>query len=1643
LVSHYIVDLSLLYSKVFLAPCGGFGLMKSHSIISKKWLLSFSLALSTFAASLPLSVAAPGDTNSINDGQVVTGGTYYNTPGEKTTFQNSGGTGLWLKSGTTVTGLEKDLIGNLTGNGGWVHFNAPGQAVRLDGNINVSAVMSGGGYAGNGGRVTVNSSYLYQNGQIYANGANGGSVQFNVGSAMFGPAAKIDVRGFGNGVDAGYGGQIGISASGIVDVGQGAIFDASGKLAGTFDTTLINIEGGVINVEGILRADGVLLDGGISDGGVIRLVASGLNTADMAVACVDCAITKSTGIFTDGEKQTILDRQNQLANANGDVVIGSTGVVSANGVDGNSTVKNASGGGTIIATAVRNIINNGLVTANGGNALNSTDAAGDGGDGGAIALLAAADFENNGVIRANGGNGGNSIIHVGTYGADNGAAIGGGEFASVSDASGFTGGNGGNGGAIAISAYSAVVNTNLIEANGGNGGKGADATANDYDPMSWEPSVKVNAYAQAEAYGGNGGDAGNGGLVVVSAPVNPTGGGTIKINAGLAGNGGNATAYSGANGTSIASSNSIAIAGNAGNSGDAGLVVVYDPGTVSGDQTIESKSDHSQQSGTADAKAWSYGPANVVATTYAETGYNGTAKSQAHAEQTNTTIKLDPTATATAISGDYGKSDASAVALGQGPTNASANAQSGNYGEALANARSNSTADIAIANAIANSLNHGYSLADARSTSGYKNSAKYGADSNALATSGNFGTSLSKATADSTIAPDANTDARATATSNSGDDSYAESNVFVKASDDSYAQTNANTGDRSVAKVKTDNTAKDSIIQTGAYALVGHNSYAYAYGTSNAGRNVNNAEVFARGLNGSVAVTENYATAVDSVVYASVESYTGNDGVSKANLVAKGGSGTNDNIKAHGLASTGNNGKAELGMNAQSGDDVEAEGTATSGVNGYSVAGVVAKSTRLTGKGDAIASATANSGTDGTSRALAQGDSATGYADVDALANLGSGGKGLAQATAIGGDAQAKIVGNGPNLQDNHTSGVGVTVVSQVNRGAANPQVVNASNPLTNAPTVPIAYQATSYNAPAQLQNNEVVIHNHAKFLLSLQNGGTINSIITDAVAHNTDRSVANLFGGAEAVSSPTDIVHLAVADSSDDTLNVDASAYSRLNSLTVLKRGDIVTAANHNIGNYYIPFGGGKLAFLSSNGKFVNNYNQMTSGLQNGGSIVVSAQGEDPTDGIFNNKLLASNGHNPWEGGSIVLTTRQTIYNYPNGVIDASGGQLGGFIQLRAGDSIFNAGKILANANGFSDSALLGGTIIVKAANLNINSNGGLYQASVTSVPGDLASVLALLSGKWFGGYVHVHGGTLAYNDQNAFLKADGGSFGGHILFTAGDKDPTNNGRAIVAPALLGWTPTITPGLSTTDGVTYVPGINTGIAESALNYGGMSTLGVLSLGRIILAGNNQVGLGPASTTVGLLSVVAGQDIGGKTAVELAACGTVPIGGGPGGGGGQDEEPENPNPNGGGTGGSGGGSSTPTTTDFNLLGLFQHQRFIPITKIPFYPYRIIINLPQLGLFFSSAYLPVTEEILVLAFEEYNRHIAAGQVDGEARKQTAFYLDQSGVTPEVAQLILSQIKDGTLTAENVVVGALEDIQAKAPAVPAEPNGELVQ
>lgn len=512
--------------------------MRLTSHKSGRWGIAFTLAACVLLSNLPLALAAPGDTNSTNIGRDIQGGTYYNTPGNKTTFTNPSGD-LILGSGTKVRGLEVDSNGNLTGNGGTMLFSAPKGMFRLDGTVDVSSVLNDSGIPiGNGGTVLIEAAALYQNGSIFANGINGGVVHVNVVSMTMGPNARIDATGFGGG----NGGVVDIKASKDINIAQGAIIDTSGKVIGNYNTNVIRIEGGLVNLDGVIRANGLVAG---EQGGSVTLVALSGNVnigANGAVTANGAAGGNGGSVAVKANKGSI----------------GNNGTISTNGGDSFHTDDanvnaDAGHGGIVLVSATQGNINNaGIISANGGNGFVGWNAVTtNGGNGGHVSILAPKNQVNNsGTISVDGGHGGyNPDTAVGPVIP---APYGG----TAQTSLGQDGGRGGDAGSIVLAFNTnKISNTGIISARGGNGGNGQDALAND-------PAAD-NHYA----VGGNGGNGGNGGFVEFYGQPSQAVLDNTKVDGGSGGQGG------------AAEPKDCECSGSGGACGSPGKIVVHPPDT--------------------------------------------------------------------------------------------------------------------------------------------------------------------------------------------------------------------------------------------------------------------------------------------------------------------------------------------------------------------------------------------------------------------------------------------------------------------------------------------------------------------------------------------------------------------------------------------------------------------------------------------------------------------------------------------------------------------------------------------------------------------------------------------------------------------------------------------------------------------------------------------------------------------------------------------------------------------------------------------------------------------------------------------------------------------------------------------------------
>ena len=454
-----------------------------------------------------MAVVPAENVNTVNDGRIISGKTYYNTPGAVTSFINSGSGGLWLKSGTTLRGQEVDTTGSLTNNGGAVHLYAPNNVVRVDGNIDLNGLKNGqGAYIGDGGKVFIDSAYLFQNGNIFANGGNGGQVQINVGGMTLGEGAQIQANGI-------QGGVVSINSSGPVDLRRNSVIETSGF--GFEGSNVISIEGSLVNVDGLIKAN--TTEARVFQGGTIRLVATGQTNYqnlkdDLQAATQNSPGDSSAPTLTAQERMFILQRaNNQILNHDGDVVIGRDttnttpsyiGQLNANGLTPPSRFNSdpANHGGTIIISAMHDVVNRGQLIANGArgsleaNPAITNDAV-SGGHGGTISLNAMNNIINDkGRIEANGGSGVSKAGYIDTDGDP---------FNGMGQVAGIVGGRGGNGGIVAFGYGNTLTNTGGIYADGALGAAGSQPVLN--------------------------GAGGKGGLVVFSGNANPTGNGSIDV----------------------------------------------------------------------------------------------------------------------------------------------------------------------------------------------------------------------------------------------------------------------------------------------------------------------------------------------------------------------------------------------------------------------------------------------------------------------------------------------------------------------------------------------------------------------------------------------------------------------------------------------------------------------------------------------------------------------------------------------------------------------------------------------------------------------------------------------------------------------------------------------------------------------------------------------------------------------------------------------------------------------------------------------------------------------------------------------------------------------------------------------------------
>ena len=189
----------------------------------------------------------------------------------------------------------------------------------------------------NGGKVTIDAAYLFQNGNIYASGMRGGNVTMNVGGMTMGSNSYIDARSTQADMHM-PGGSVAINSTGQVNIQKGAKIDVSGAtfernpvtgqgyIPGNFSNILIS--GNAVNMDGVLIAN------------------------------------QARTIYSDYQRPTSWQKDLgggiRLVATNGDVTIGPDAIIQADAVENNDN------GRTIVVTASNDINQNGLVLSQGG-----------------------------------------------------------------------------------------------------------------------------------------------------------------------------------------------------------------------------------------------------------------------------------------------------------------------------------------------------------------------------------------------------------------------------------------------------------------------------------------------------------------------------------------------------------------------------------------------------------------------------------------------------------------------------------------------------------------------------------------------------------------------------------------------------------------------------------------------------------------------------------------------------------------------------------------------------------------------------------------------------------------------------------------------------------------------------------------------------------------------------------------------------------------------------------------------------------------------------------------------------------------------------------------------------------------------------
>ncbi|MBX2860998.1 MAG: hypothetical protein KTR14_07175 [Vampirovibrio sp.] len=1379
----------------------------------------------------------------------------------------------------------------------------------------------------------------------------------------------------------GYGGVVEVNATGVVDVQGGgnhnlaAIIDTSGKVIGSFDTNLINIEGGMVNIDGVLRADGVFNPENhnnvaydpeaASRGGTIRLVAAGMTDGD----CAACAIQsvsnvadETTGVvnlFDETESgELIANNFNLIDLYDGSINI--NGCVFANGSAGYAANNNeGSYDNNVRLLSVQDDVN-----------YRGSRA----GDGGSILMTAFNKILNNGQIQANGGG------HQGLLNP---------ELAN------FSGVNGGNGGTISLLANS-IENTSLgiIEANGGHGGNGNDlgfgvsnpnGSITAYTGVTAPPFIvdeiltelsgtpvtlpKLGIVTQISSASGttnnpNGASGGSGGLIALGYKDTAVNDGVINANGGHGGSGGfsnvDATADTADAPTYLdlfAYANAYAKGGSGGNGGDGGLVVFSGPGNPTGDGVINAVGGDGGGGGSSEvtATATATGIIMAVANAYAEAGDGGNGGNGGNI------VTPDPDTFSIVYNTNGGASGVSGTAT------ATANAYS--VVQALANAEA-VTGDNGISNANANA-------------SGFdKTAASVLAASNAKATSGDNGEANAEAFTNSIV------DASSTAEATAGNNGKATSNALANGKVITYTDSTAITGNDgwSTAFANSDATGLEgvAVIETSTATAISGD----------------------RGLAGAQAVANGYVLPT-----ASANAHTGFDGRSDANAFS-------NSWALFGIseanASFMNEGKAVARATSQGNIPFFSDATTNAfdsvdnvpqdfKTGGGSPDITLLSEVQTAGFTDNVGpKAGGASGSDGADGGLLQTQDHELLSHNENLISLNRGG----EETLLSGHLNAATPRTVKN-QDNAPGAIAEISIKDFMGDYENFMFLNSVPGQSLTLDHPSQFSDGNSFTPETFDNlntltvmNHGDINNHELWVTGADSMGA-NQIGSGHLALLAMGDIYNdSFLRTQGPFSGGSIVLKAApneASGSNGTIWNDGfiqstPLLSQYGGSIYLNAVDIV---NNNLINADGTLGGGSVTLLAQNNIINTDTGYVgANGLGSSGSLITGGfiKSKAQNEANLNFGIYQANGINFGTGLKAAGFTRGDVY-----VPTYSGGGRGGYIHLHGGGVAANIDPSLLD--GPATPSFMEAIGSTKGGQLLLTAGGGDASSFLSSLPTiDGFSVQTLTPPlTQLLTTIDLTVNESAYNFGN--MRAQGGSIGGDgNIYLAG------NGQ-----------------VGTIEGATFhdVPVQYNNIVNAADPDAELQSL----MGQIQNNGGNAY-------------FVAGQAITGsdgvvRSAVEAVACDAAPNNDEP------DVNPNDPTHQGSEFPDDFTLAAVPpppvvnNDPDVNLLGLFQQQR----PRVPRNNnYKAILTFANSNLFLLKGFENVTQDMLENAQLELNRQLANGVAPAEAKRLAQIYLAETGIDQETAVALVEQIEQGNFNADAKIVEVLETIAASTPEEP---------